>query len=813
MAQHLKIIRVFIGSPGGLDDERRAVRDVASEVNLHNSENWGCQFAILGWEDTIPGCIRPQDKINEDLDKCDYFIGVLWNRWGSSATKGASPYTSGFHEEYCRALSHISAGRMKDLALYFKSIEAQPGFVPDEQARKVIEFRGSLVDSKEVFFRDYSQLADFKDLVRAKLMEIGWREYNLINSRNGVVENTKQLPGVSLNEKMKIDEDDRLFNVKSQAFLSELNEQKQDSTLTAVDVARFRLIASAIHRPGNDEVFLSVHDANLVFGEIDSESLSEQEIDALVDSGVYHYHSKTVPLWRWLAVKHRTEPEFDRVVLLSVFGSEKLRRQALNLLRDADVSLNGKTLTPDAIIHFWLKEQKDEGVFDAVCSYLSSCIDEASLKIVEEVANELDAARRAKIDQALVMAYAKRSVDEALRRIVASRVDKVDETCLKTIFSNANRIPTTLLVATLDAQSELARLYALRLLADRREVPKDQLPVLLTDSNHEIRLIAVEEFWKDGKPLSDDVVKRTLAIQRNSMGLFAFGAIPDVDSKKYYEQYQVNRLSEMTYDALLSRMMNQGVFCEAELRVLTQRYLKKFVPALRLYLEDGFKSFFEAALKQSSAQIPSDSQLHAKLRSLEESMRTDYTSIALDAICRLNDRQDIDLVRKVLRSNRVDASASIISFLGRRGEWSDIDLILELEQRSRNSFSLLSFASVSFVEERAAAILELSRNRLADLFSRNIDFAVKSSVVRQLPRATFASLDEAIYLREMSTPAESYRVAVAKRCVECLSRKAISELLIKYSSQDVGAYYNVIHVLDLGISMPTAISKRVSYRI
>lgn len=86
MQDKMKLIRVFIGSPGGLEDERRAAHAIVEEVNRDHNEHWGCHFKLLGWEDTVPGYQRPQTKINEDLDRCDYFIGVLWNRWGTTPT-------------------------------------------------------------------------------------------------------------------------------------------------------------------------------------------------------------------------------------------------------------------------------------------------------------------------------------------------------------------------------------------------------------------------------------------------------------------------------------------------------------------------------------------------------------------------------------------------------------------------------------------------------------------------------------------------------------------------------------------------------
>ena len=94
----LKVVKVFIGSPGGLEDERQAAKRIVDEINQSHSEHWGCQIKLVAWEATLPGYNRAQSLINQDLDKCEYFAGVLWDNWGSKPEDGDSKYTSGFEE-------------------------------------------------------------------------------------------------------------------------------------------------------------------------------------------------------------------------------------------------------------------------------------------------------------------------------------------------------------------------------------------------------------------------------------------------------------------------------------------------------------------------------------------------------------------------------------------------------------------------------------------------------------------------------------------------------------------------------------------
>jgi len=302
VSDKIKIIRIFIGSPGGLDEERKVARSVIDEINLSNSEHWKCEFKLVGWEDTIPGYQRPQDKINEDLDKCEYFIGVLANRWGSRPSSSDSEYTSGFEEELSRATKHIEDGRMKDLAIYFKNIPIPDGLEPKEEFRRVIDFRKKCVDEKKIFFKDFSILDEFRSLIRKKVMEIGWRETE-ISSEEPENESQPERAPLEAKEADKTSSPSMyLIDGSAREFLSDiLSRTPAWEETNAHDIARFRLIASAVSRSGNDNSYIGNHDANLIFQKLRDVALSNKEITALIDCGVAGFGYQNVPLWHWVS--------------------------------------------------------------------------------------------------------------------------------------------------------------------------------------------------------------------------------------------------------------------------------------------------------------------------------------------------------------------------------------------------------------------------------------------------------------------------------------------------------------------------------
>jgi hypothetical protein len=84
MPRDLKEYRIFFASPGGLQKERLAFRDIITEYNQLESSQRGIHFVAVGWEDTRPGVGRPQAKINEEIRTSDYFLLMFWDRLGTS---------------------------------------------------------------------------------------------------------------------------------------------------------------------------------------------------------------------------------------------------------------------------------------------------------------------------------------------------------------------------------------------------------------------------------------------------------------------------------------------------------------------------------------------------------------------------------------------------------------------------------------------------------------------------------------------------------------------------------------------------------
>src|SRR6266481_2531665 len=119
-----KIVKVFLASPGDLQDERRAAKHVVDVFNKQWADNLGVHVELVGWEDTVSRFGRPQESINRDLDQCELFIGVMWKKWGSPPSDDGR-YTSGFQEEFERSIESRRTGQRPEISLLFKAIDPE----------------------------------------------------------------------------------------------------------------------------------------------------------------------------------------------------------------------------------------------------------------------------------------------------------------------------------------------------------------------------------------------------------------------------------------------------------------------------------------------------------------------------------------------------------------------------------------------------------------------------------------------------------------------------------------------------------------
>jgi len=154
-SRYLRQINVFIASPNDLNSERELFPKVLEKVNRIKAKPKGIVLEPVGWEDTLPGMGRPQEKINEDVVRSDLVVMLLWKRWGTNTGK----YSSGFEEEY-----NVALDSRREIWMYFRAVSSDILADPGVQLKQVLAFRDRIETEKRLLFRMYDDEDNWREI-------------------------------------------------------------------------------------------------------------------------------------------------------------------------------------------------------------------------------------------------------------------------------------------------------------------------------------------------------------------------------------------------------------------------------------------------------------------------------------------------------------------------------------------------------------------------------------------------------------------------------------------------------------------------
>ncbi|MFJ8863836.1 DUF4062 domain-containing protein [Streptomyces sp. NPDC102451] len=275
MAANIREVVVFIASPGDVQGEREAVRMAADSLNNLHSAVSAVRVRVTGWEHVQPEHERPQEVINELVDECDIFIGVLHRKWGSPTGQ----YDSGFEEEYERALGRRKATGSPEMPIYFKRVEQDFLVDPGEHLKKVLKFQRRFQEEHSALYREFASLEDFKLKIYTYLNSLIVSKLKSVESNGGGEGNAATLPlppaGVTHMEKKSDPARKEILSTFS-AFSDLAVEGKASS---ALDRDRLLMVALAFQP---EMVSIPMHALNRLYGRRAELHLSAMEYRTMI---------------------------------------------------------------------------------------------------------------------------------------------------------------------------------------------------------------------------------------------------------------------------------------------------------------------------------------------------------------------------------------------------------------------------------------------------------------------------------------------------------------------------------------------------
>lgn len=182
MSSEARLIRIFVGSPGDVWQERERAELVINEVNRDLGDALGVRIEAIRWENYVaPLMGRPEQVVLDQvkLEEWDIFLGILWLRFGTptGAThpETDSKYYSGTEEEFQIAYkSWIKTG--KPLIMFYRCIKP-PEAITDIDVEQFTRITGFFQgfnpeESHPGIVRSFKKLDEFERRLREDLSKV-----------------------------------------------------------------------------------------------------------------------------------------------------------------------------------------------------------------------------------------------------------------------------------------------------------------------------------------------------------------------------------------------------------------------------------------------------------------------------------------------------------------------------------------------------------------------------------------------------------------------------------------------------------------
>lgn len=790
----LTVLRVFLASPSDLGEERRAARAAVDEINKTVARPAGFHVDLIGWEDTLSSAGRPQAIINEDLETCQMFIGMLWARWGTPPDTDGR-FTSGFEEEFTLATKRHSATGEPHITLFFKDVEDSKLNDPGPELSKVMAFKNQVMAEKKLLFDTFAGPEDISQKIRLSIAGFIHRLRRVEIPKQG---NLSQGPSTTEPVNTGDEPTPPVRSAAEVAFVSEFISvvgSPDEGALTAAQVARLRNLAVVFGRSGNDEISVGPHDANLVYLDRENFELSSRETSALADAGLEAWSAENKPLWSWLADRLRVFPGW--LSYSTVTGPDARRIGALRVTAALQAPIvEDEIVGVSKLQRLWFGDTSD-AVKNAALEYIAET-DRPDLRALaeEELKHNNYATQKAALE-AVIRSRGKMSSKEAALLAIQSSFDVLSSRAQSIVLHGMRELDDSTVLDALEHRSGAIRAAAIEILGPREKLTTQQMRRFFGDTSIHARCAAVAAYEATGESLSDEEAKEALVLKevKSAFG----GSNYDFDGHQALEQRKLRRLSRLPLRDLKDRATDDPLSADDYYFAMAIGHFSSVADTIRSDIDDRFDLFWKRYIedvRRKFANSGADSLVDI-LQKNQVLRRRLFMRQALDIVISHAEGRDLPRLRRALDEDAADPRESDIAYFRRWGEWEDIGRISKIASDYRSSGRLATLLTATpDTSSAASAILKLAGDRVADIFELDISANLRPKIVSKLSMASVKRLPDSTVEKLLSDESDLLRKAMALQLLVSLSRRSARGYFARYLGLPY-RYYNVIFWLDL----------------
>lgn len=771
----VEVIPAFLASPGDLADERADAREVVQQMNTMLGAPLGMRIELYGWEDQPPGYGRPQGQINPRVDDAELFIGLLWRRWGTPSGDG---FTSGFEEEYRRAIARRDGGDVQPhIWLFFKDVEAGQLSDPGAELQKVLDFKVEVQAKREVLYKSFSSKNDWREQLLSLLANFLAERVQSRTTQDRSSPPATQEAAAPVAATEEPTETDPSLAQLVEALGSAANQIHEQNKSRPDNVTAARVLLAAFNwvSRGNTTSVIETHEANLLYRLRSQVEPTPNERLQLMRSMVTGDDLR--PGWAWFTELPERRAPFLLAYLAVNDPNDAVRRAAVETLGDASL-LEGAL--PDGVNP---DEWEPDAFLAAVANDRAPLVQAAAMRLMGRAATDAAIERlrtatalpqtRTAATQGLVDALLYRDPGEALRLVATEDPYSLPAAREAKLISHAKDYDTESVNALRESRWPSIRKLGLRIADARDELTEPDTTEALDDSSADVRVLAIDLRLKHGWRVDDEMLKKA----PNAMRLATRTLLGGHDADRMVALRRMSTEQELRFD--LNWYLGQTPpYYEA----LGRDHFDSFGDQVRRDLDDGFQTFREesrAALEERFAGLDLTDLL-------QESDYTEaaFTAAALEVLAEHGGPEDRERVLRHLNDSNWQLRATALHALTRVGEAPDAAHAV----REATGTDDGTADSRREAAEIAIALSPASANELLE--------ATDPGVVRVAVAALSAEADGIESLNTLlNHQADDVRVAAVAKLASALGNDQLEAMLDAYLQQE-RYFYNVVVWLD-----------------
>ena len=720
---------------------------------------------------------RPQAIINKDVDICDLFVGLLWERWGQPTGE----YSSGFEEEFERARARRHDTEQPVIWLTFKRVDPSKLRDPGEDLKRVLAFRDRQVAERELLFREFETAQEWRTRFGEWLMQYILELWTVPSPEpTGAAAAGRGAASPSAEPKTPEVEHPSDLVETAHAFKSAIDQGADPAEgLSRLQIARLNLSSAHLMTRVDRRVLLDVIGLNFLYG-------SRREVQTVrgerwvICRTLIADRSDVMTGWYWF--EHLSPPQVHNVLALvaTVGGNTEARVRALEMMRDLQIDPTG---SGDERAAFWEKLLRDDvaEVRNAAAEYLGAVGSVGESAMLDQLRGDLDSDVRTAAPTATFRIVLRDDLDRAFDLLL----DGDRGADVELVRERARELTVPQLTRALENGNAKVRELAVSQLRERGALTGDLAVKRSEDTSAAVRAVAFEAMIEQGLTVTAGQIRKAFEAPKPSLlSLGTEGVDADQVILKLYRTLPYEELRELAADWL-------SLTGSVAYRALGLCHFDRAKEQIRRDLGDRFASH-EAGWTAGMREKIGDAVEQFDLNKLRRYIRSQFEAASLEALAEHGDASDAGTARRYLvESDDPETRRHAVTVLGRFGSSEDVEEILRVAGEAYGDLRV------------AAARAALALSPGADGAATDI-LAMHSARLTALVLQAWEQLDidEVILpVKDLLRDSDStVRVKAASFLIARLPPERLEEVLDAYL--EGYHYYNVVCWVDRALYAP-----------